>query len=86
MHNQLSCWLQGQCARMSSEIMTHQTTDDFYGRLISCIAASAHQHGQKQRDYQMIPQQLLVPVQHEGGHGLQYQETQQPPPEQRNET
>lgn len=60
----------------------HQPTNDFDGRLVACIAASAHQHGQEQRHYQVISEQLLVEVQHHRGGALQHKQSQQPSPVQ----
>ena len=42
-------------------------------------AAPTRQHGEKERDHQVVPQQLLVAVQHHAAHGLQHQQAQQPP-------
>ena len=47
---------------MESEQRCTRPPDDFDGGLIACIAARAHEHGQKQSHHQMIPQQLLVAV------------------------
>jgi hypothetical protein len=48
------------------------------GRLVAGVAARAHQHGQEQRDHQVLPQQRLVAVQYKGAGALQDEQAQQP--------
>ena len=54
-------------------------SDDFNGRLVARVAACPNQHRQEQRHHQVLPDELLVRIQDEGGGGLQDQQPYQPP-------
>ena len=49
-------------------------------RAASRVSGRTHEHGQEEGDDQVVPQQLLVRVEHERRHALQHQQAQEPTP------